>query len=241
MERAVIVMAGPTPSPALDRIQAAIRSAGLTPRGGFHPGPEDGVPDLAPGRPAATVVMVGNVGPDMWQAFTASHDQARDRLDDWSRDVVTALADGLGGVAHFPFSRPYLPFQRWAMRAEPCWTSPLGILIHPDHGLWHAYRGALAFAERLDLPPKEARANPCDSCRDKPCLHTCPAAAFDPDGYDVAACVGHITTDAGSDCMETGCRARRACPVGKDSRYVPAQAAFHMQAFLRRRLRAMSP
>ena len=31
-------------------------------------------------------------------------------------------------------------------------VSPLGILIHPDWGLWHSYRGALAFRERLDLP-----------------------------------------------------------------------------------------
>ena len=38
------------------------------------------------------------------------------------------------------------------MRAEAVAPSPLGILIHPDYGLWHAYRGALAFAERLALP-----------------------------------------------------------------------------------------
>ncbi len=235
------VIAEPKPGPSWVDVQAAIRSVGLTPRGDFRPSPQDGVPDLAPGRPSVTVVMVGNVGPDMWEAFTATRDPMRDRLDDWTRDVVTAIADRLGGAAHFPFSRPYLPFQRWAMRAEPCWISPLGILIHPDHGLWHAYRGALVFAERLDPPPKEVRTNPCDSCADKPCLRSCPAAAFDLEGYDVAACVVHIATDAGRDCMETGCRARRACPVGSDLRYAPAQAAFHMRAFLRRRLREMSP
>jgi hypothetical protein len=223
----------------MGQIEAETRSTGLVPRGAFRPGPEDGVPDLAPGRPAATVVMVGNVGPAMWQAFCAGRDPAHDRLDDWTRDVVTALADRLGAAAHFPFSRPYLPFQRWAMRAESCWSSPLGIVIHPEHGLWHAYRAALVFAEGLDLPPAEPRTNPCDSCDDKPCLQSCPVAAFDGDGYDVPACIGHIRTAAGRDCMETGCRARRACPVGHDSRYVPAQAAFHMRAFLRRRLREM--
>src|SRR4030095_137820 len=49
---------------------------------------------------------------------------------------------------------------RWAMRAEAVAPSPLGILIHPDYGLWHAYRGALAFAERLALPPRGARPLP---------------------------------------------------------------------------------
>jgi len=231
---------GPAPGPSMDRIETAIRAAGFVPRGAFHPGVEDGVPDLASGRPAATVIMIGNVGSDMWQAFSACRDPARDRLDDWTYEVVTALARKLGAGAHFPFSRPYLPFQRWATRAEPCWSSPLGILIHPDHGLWHAYRAALAFPTRFELPPAETRANPCESCDDKPCLHSCPVAAFDGDGYDVPACVAHIQTTAGRDCLETGCRARRACPVGRDARYVPAQAGFHMRAFLRRRLRAMS-
>jgi hypothetical protein len=48
----------------------------------------------------------------------------------------------------------------------------------------------------------------------------------------VAACVGHLETPAGAECMAEGCRARRACPVGTDYRYEPAQAAFHMRAFL---------
>ena len=32
-------------------------------------------------------------------------------------------------------------------------------------------------------------------------------------------------------CMDLGCRARDACPVGRDYRYAPGQANFHMQAF----------
>ena len=81
---------------------------------------------------------------------------------------------------------PYLPFQRWAMKAEPVRSSPLGILIHPDYGLWHGYRGALAFAGALPLPPRDERASPCDDCADRPCLSTCPVAAFGEAGYDVA-------------------------------------------------------
>jgi hypothetical protein len=33
--------------------------------------------------------------------------------------------------------------------------------------------------------------------------------------------------------MEFACLARHACPVGRDYRYAPAQARFHMQSFLR--------
>jgi hypothetical protein len=57
--------------------------------------------------------------------------------------------------------------------------------------------------------------------------------AFSPGAYDVAACVGHVKSVAGADCMEAGCRARRACPVGPEYAYSPAQANFFMHAFLR--------
>ncbi len=225
----------------LQRINAALRQAGLTPRGAFHPVPGDGVPDIAPEQPAKTLILAGNAGPDMWQAFSASRNTDTDLLDDWSRDQLTPLAETFGARALFPFERPHLPFQRWAMRAEPCNASPLGMFIHPDHGLWHGYRGALALPERLELPPMDNRPSPCESCPDRPCLQTCPVGAFGKDGYDVPACAQHLATRDGGDCMELGCRARRACPVGATSRYEPEQAAFHMRAFFKTHGRKTDP
>ncbi|MCP5368639.1 MAG: hypothetical protein H6907_18575 [Hyphomicrobiales bacterium] len=217
----------------LARVEAAVRAAGLTPRGAFHPGPGDGVPAAAPGRPAATLVLVGNAGPAMWAAFAAACDPDRDLLDDWSRRVVGGLARDLGAAACFPFDAPPLPFQRWARRAEPCHPSPLGIFIHARYGLWHGYRGALLFADRLDLPPQDPAPSPCDTCDGRPCLSACPVAAFTGAGYDTAACAGHLAADAGRDCMAGGCRARHACPVGQEYAYAPAQQRFHMAAFRR--------
>ncbi len=221
----------------LTEIEGKVSAAGFTPRGAFHPAGQDGVPDLAPGRPAGTVLLVGNAGPAMWHSFSAARDPTKDRLDDWSKLVLEAVAREVGAVALFPFDRPPLPFQRWAGRAEACYQSPLDIAIHPDYGLWHAYRGAMAFVERLDLPASDQRPNPCAVCADKPCLSACPVAAFADAGYDVEACAKHIATLAGQDCMARGCRARRACPVGREFRYEPAQARFHMTSFLRARLR----
>ncbi len=237
---------GPSPggmAPDLAEVERAVQRTGLTPRGAFHPEPGDGVPNLKPSLPSGAVVLVGHAGPEMWQAFSHRRGNAEDPLDDWSRQVVGELADRLGAAALFPFERPYLPFQRWGQKAEPCHVSPLGILIHPDCGLWHGYRGALAFAERFDLPAADTRPSPCASCADKPCLATCPVAAFGAAGYDVPACVAHLTGDDGRDCMKEGCRARRACPAGRTYRYEAAQAAFHMEAFLSRRLQeaAKSP
>jgi Fe-S-cluster-containing hydrogenase component 2 len=216
-------------------IETAVREAGLTPRGAFHPEPADVVPEVDPGTPAHTLIMVGNAGPSMWRAFCANRDPAKDRLDDWSQDILTDIARCFGAAALYPFSPPHLPFQRWACQAEPCHSSPLGILIHPGYGLWHSYRGALAFAERLRLPPVKPQVSPCDTCSEKPCLTTCPVAAFHDNGYEVPACARHLADSAGQDCMDHGCRARRACPVGRPFRYHSDQARFHMDAFLRAR------
>ncbi len=217
----------------LDIIHGAVEAAGFTPRGAFHTVADDAVPALSSGAAAATVVMIGNAGPAMWQRFSAERDPTRDLLDDWTHGKLSALAVDLGGQALFPFSKPALPFQRWAARAEDCHPSPLGILIHAEYGLWHAYRGALAFAETFDPPPRTEAPSPCDSCADKPCLKACPVSAFDGRRYDVDSCVAHISTPAGEACMAAGCLARRACPVGGDFTYVPDHQAFHMLAFRR--------
>jgi len=216
----------------LTEIEQVLRRAGLTPRGAFHPVAGDGVPPLPQGAPVRTLVLAGNAGPRMWRAFDAARTAAPVSLDAWSERVLSELAARLGGGALFPFRPPYLPFQRWAARAEACHPSPLGLLIHPDYGLWHGYRGALSFAAEIELPPLDRRASPCASCAGRPCLSACPAAAFEAGSYDVPACVRHLASTPEPACMSGGCLARHACPVGRDHCYEPAQAHFHMQAFL---------
>ncbi len=220
----------------LASIERLVAPHGLNLRGGFHPSANDGVPASADGRTPATLLLIGNIGPSLWPVFSASaeaDDGAPDPLNRWTLRVIASIAREVGAVPLFPFGGPpYLPFQRWAMRAEAVAPSPLGILIHPDYGLWHAYRGALAFAERLALPPRVQRARPCDSCSDRPCLSACPVGAFSEHGYDVPACIGHIGRPAGDPCMSGGCLARHACPVGPAFGYGAAQARFHMTAFL---------
>ncbi len=209
-------------------VEAAVVATGLVCRGGFHPRPEDEIP----GNPA-TVVLVGNAGPSMWRAFAAAARDEPDPLDAWCRRVLTGVAEALGARALFPFGGPpFLPFQRWAQRAEAVHPSPLGILIHPDFGLWHGYRGALAFDRRLVLPPRDRRPSPCATCADKPCLTACPVDAFAGEGFAAAACEGHVTSERGGDCLALGCRARHACPVGRAYRYAPDQAHHHMDGFL---------
>jgi ferredoxin len=218
----------------LAEIEGALTDAGLAARGAFHPAPGDGVPVATAGSPARTVVLAGNAGPRMWERFSACRGARPLTLDAWSETVLGELAARLEARAVFPFQRPWLPFQRWAMAAEPCHPSPLGLLVHPRYGLWHAYRGALLFAARIELPQRARAESPCATCVSQPCLSACPAGAFSPSGYDVPACARHLARTPEPACMDVGCLARHACPVGGAYRYAPGQARFHMQSFLRK-------
>ena len=218
----------------LARVSAAIGRAGLVPRGALRLDESERRGSLAGVR---TIVLAGMAGRDGWSAFAASPeagDGLGDPLDRWSRRVIGSIARELGASAFFPFGGPpWLPFQQWARRAEPVHASPIGILIHPRYGLWHAYRGALGFSAALAVPALKPVPSPCDSCSGRWCLKACPVGAFSGSGYDVAACVAHVKSPAGADCMGLGCRARRACPVGAEHAYEPEQANFHMRAFLK--------
>lgn len=216
-------------------LAATTRAIGLACRGGFAVEATDGVPPCAGGREALTLVLLGFVGADHWSAFRASleyRDGCAHPLDRWSERRIRDLAADEDATALFPFGGPpYLPFQRWAQRAEPVHVSPLRILIHPVYGLWHAYRGALAFARRIELPVAEHRASPCESCAAKPCLHTCPVQAVESGRLGHERCRAHVRDTAGRPCHDAACLARASCPVGASYRYGIEQARFHMAAF----------
>jgi hypothetical protein len=210
---------------------------GLAVRGAFHPEPGE-FDDAMPGMHAATVVLFGFTGGEQWPFFAQSP-EARDGLphplDRWSRRTVGKLAREFGARDFYPSGSPEAPppFQRLAARCEPVHSSPIGFLIHPTWGLWHAYRGGMVLAERLELPGVPRPASPCASCAARPCLSSCPVQAFKVGSYDVASCAAHVASPAGRACREEGCLARRACPVGTERRYGLDQAQFHMKAFLR--------
>lgn len=213
-------------------IVKVVSPTGFVVRGGFAVEAGDLVPD-APGGPTRTVVVIGNVGGAVWGRFRAEEPAGPDPLDTWTRAVLGPIADGLGAGFVHPSDEPFQPFQRWAQRADDVWQSPIGLLVHPEHGLWHAYRGAFLFPVAVDgLPPTGGRTSPCLTCADQPCLSTCPVGAFTAEGYDVDACAGHVRSGSSPVCVDDGCAARCACPVGVADRYGPDQMRFHMRAFV---------
>ncbi|MEI6760929.1 MAG: hypothetical protein WCO22_10825 [Betaproteobacteria bacterium] len=231
------------PNPFVDDIEEALAAHGLSLRGGWQPDPSlDQLPRLPEGGSPGVVWMVGVAGAAHWASFAASSmfaDGLPDPLDRWSQAIGDQLASQWGGLAFFPFTGPpYWPFQQWASRAEPLQNSPLMLRIHPVYGLWHAYRFALAlpgslparFAGAATLP-SSGLGTLCLQCDGQPCLEACPVSAFDGTGYRVNDCLDWLQHDGGQPCMQQGCLARRACPVGAAYRYPVDMAAFHMKAF----------
>jgi len=188
------------------------------------------------GQPA---LLIGNVGSSLWSAFSKSDqlaDGKRDPMNRWTEITISAMVDelrpGLVSEIRYPFGEPNWPFQDYARQGLGVEQSPIGLLIHPKHGLWTAYRAVLVFEQRFEVPKPEISARPCDSCLEKPCLNTCPIGAFAEDGYDYIACKAHVASEPGRTCLDGGCLARQACPVGRNYSYERRHQAFHMKAYI---------
>jgi hypothetical protein len=220
---------------SLADISARLAVHGLILRGGFVFGAGESGPEGPSGTPASSVLLVGQAGGAPWPHFLRWRARQpaglENPLDSWARVVIGSVAEQFRARAVSPSDRPYLPFQQWAMRAERLKPSPLGILMHPEYGLWHAYRGALLFDVELQLPAPREAIHLCDLCAEKPCLKSCPVDAYDGSRFDHAACLSHVRGPNGGPCRAGGCLDRNACPYGTAYRYPADEQAFHMAAF----------
>ncbi|AZV21561.1 4Fe-4S dicluster domain-containing protein [Mesorhizobium sp. M7A.F.Ce.TU.012.03.2.1] len=221
----------------VEDIATVLSANGLILRGGFKCGAsETPFADLS-GAPVKSVLLVGQAGAAPWPHFLRWFDKQSQTianpLDTWSREVIGAVAEVFGARAISPSDKPYLPFQQWAMRAEGLKPSPLGILMHPQYGLWHAYRGALLFDDEIALPAVREVIHLCDSCVEKPCLKSCPVDAYSAQGFAYQSCLAHVRGANGGPCRGGGCLDRNSCPYGTEYRYPPEVQAFHMASFAR--------
>lgn len=220
-----------------DEIAAALSANGLILRGCVTFAEGEEAPSGLSGASAKTAILVGQAGAEPWPHFLRWRERQpqaiANPLDTWSREVIGAVAETFGVRAVSPSDKPYLPFQQWAMRAEGLKPSPLGILMHPKYGLWHAYRGALLFEDEISVEASQASIHLCDTCVAKPCMKSCPVDAYSKDGFAYQSCVAHVQGANGSPCRTGGCLDRNACPYGTAYRYPADVQAFHMAAFAR--------
>ena len=111
----------------------------------LHSGPP--LPTWPP-TPGASVLLVGQAGPEVWPHFSRSAEYADgqpDPLDRWSERVIRAAAPDMTFYAPSG-GPPYAPIH--ALAAGGAFhPSPLGMLAHVEFGLWTAFRGILISPE----------------------------------------------------------------------------------------------
>lgn len=192
---------------------------------------------------AGAIVVIGNGGAAFWLAYRAHLARRPEAASPHPLDAFTvgvlrehalpvAARVGARAVLRLPFEdaeRP-LSFVHLAEAAGLGRRSLLGVLVHPEFGPWMALRGALLVAAAPPAPRPAEGFDPCPSCRDRPCVGACPAAAVSfPAGWDVPACVGHRVEreDAGANPCPDRCHARVACIYGRAHRYPDDALGYH--------------
>lgn len=193
------------------------------------------------GRPLEqqTVVLVGNSGPSFWAALQDSAFAHRsDPVDQFSQHLVAeALHQHLPDLAYrllYPLADCPIALQELGRLAGWHRSSPLGIGMHPQAGLWYAYR-ALVLVD-VNWPGLESTAfdlvtDHCERCETQDCISVCPPQALvlgqTPDL--LRCCEFRVASD--SPCEEQ-CLARNACPVFPEKRYSQEQIRHHYLASL---------
>lgn len=213
---------------------------GLHVFGGFEILDED-CPSARQDMSGKVGVLIGNAGGNgLWSAFSGSveyGDGQPNQLDRWTARVCSELASSFCCSVLFPFEKPWWPFQKFAQRAVGARQSPLGLIIHPKFGIWHAFRAVLVFSTAEEMKSHfsgldvmaEKLNHPCDECVGRPCLSACPVKAYDEKGFDRLACANHLAQSPAPDCLTNGCHPRFACPLASEYQYPPDMIRFLMR------------
>lgn len=183
---------------------------------------------------SGSLVLLASTGRRLWSHVDLSLEHP---IDAWSLEVLLRLQGRLPWASRLLFPSPpdaphvdVLAAGRAAGWAHP---SPLGIGVHPEHGLWMGYRGLLEV--EADLPERGVLSapSPCAGCP-RPCVDACVGGAFQADSdaplgvsLDLPTCFGSRLSNGR---CATSCASRLACPIGSASAYDPAQLAHHQEA-----------
>jgi len=203
-------------------------------------------------KPRQFLLLTGNSGTEFWRlqkAFSKRSGAADNHpVDRYALAATTqALTEFLPTSASC-ILYPQLPettaprfavsLQTLGQRVGWHQASPLGIGIHPQHGLWFAYRSLVLLdcetADELGEKPLTSvleRVSSCADCESHACIQACPAQALTYNQVpDMGRCVAH-RREVASTCASQ-CLAREACPIGQSWRYSKDQIDYHYSVSL---------
>jgi len=185
-----------------------------------------------------SILLVGSAGPGLWEQLGKSNlrDHANP-VDAYTERTMAAFCENYLVTTGSRDSMDYLVAWPNEMQREvpvmglgsyAGWQhpSPLGLGLHPVHGLWFAYRAVLFLGPQWPEQKLAPSKNPCDSCEGKPCVEACPVGALGGTaGPDLVSCFEERQRPWAA-CGKL-CLARTACPIGSASRYSSPQVEHH--------------
>lgn len=167
------------------------------------------------GQPAHLAVVFGNHR-RLWTVLGQQQRLAAvDPIDHW---VTTRLEAALRGTPvverHWAHAAPPPPILRMAFASGLLSPSPIGLGLHPRHGLWSAVRAVVSFSVPWTEPAAPATRSPCEGCP-APCAAAAAPLPLPQSREDLRAA------------WRDWVRVREACPVGAAWRYSDAQLRYH--------------
>lgn len=177
-----------------------------------------------------TTILVANAGYKFWQSMKDAKVEGEDPIDQYSTTIVQRYSQHfLDAEFELLYPSDY-PVSLRTIGSKTGWShdSPMGISIHPEFGLWFAYRALFMVSTPLPASQPIQLKHPCESCVDKPCQAVCPASAVTEMGaFDLDTCARFRIED--DSICGFQCLSRISCPVGAEYRYVPEQMKYHYQ------------
>jgi epoxyqueuosine reductase QueG len=195
-------------------------------------GPERQSQVLLPG--ARSILVVGSGGGELW---TQLLDELRadprrlaeepHPLDAFVARRVAAADARLGSTPRRWFfasatAELHLDFRALAALAGLGRRSRLGLLLHPEYGVWLGLRAACFLTEAI-APTGPVAGDPCEGC-DAPCVSACPGGAFPGGHWQVDPCAAF---HAASSACNSSCASRSACVAAPEHRYSADEILYH--------------
>lgn len=193
------------------------------------------------------LLLVGHAGKKFWEVFRKHQAdevmQQPDPVDRYSAKLTKQAIDNqLVGVNAKPlFPSVDCPINLMALGKAFGWhaSSPLGMGIHQEYGLWSAYRAVwwldlewpdnFQNTTELSIPNFSSEISEiCAQCQSQDCVIACPASAINfKKNPDLGRCADYRLQND-SQCAST-CLSRMACPYAKEHRYTKTQMTYHYE------------
>lgn len=185
--------------------------------------------------PTGTVLVVGSGGTHFWDQFVehlrlhphhlTEQPHPLDHFLELSLHLHQPVIQAGGDTRVIPITHNtpiFLDVRKLALASGQGTLSPVGLLLHPEFGLWWALR-VVIFTE-VEVPPSlPLPSSPCVPCP-APCISACPAGAVQSSGFVFDRC--QLQHQQSQTCTYT-CHARNACIVAPQHTYRELQSLYH--------------